>query len=476
MKHPLLFEINGRIWLTSLRKKYKNEIDLCSVPEMELKQLCDLKPDYLWLMGVWQTGKKSIAMSRNHPDLQNEYRSALPDLTKTDITGSPYAIAGYKPARLFGSLSALKRFRNRLNNNGIKLVLDFIPNHTGLDHCWVHSHPEYYMQDSETGNYDKDIFNNTGIKIAHGKDPYFPEWSDTLQLDYSNADLQQKQIKTLFQLAQVCDGVRCDMAMLVTREVFYKTWQRNLDEEFWPAAISRVKEKFPDFQFLAEVYWDKEWDLQQMGFDFTYDKRLYDRLLSGQVSEILCHLRADIGFQNKSIRFTENHDQARAVVEFGREKSLAAATVVHTLPGMRFLHQGQIEGFRTKIPVQLNRMPNEVEDKEIKRYYEYLLHITSYDLFKKGQWNLEQCEDKRLLYWTWRLCASHRMVVVNYSDQIVETTIPLPTGYSLTSDIEFEDKLTGSVYQYRKDHLSAYGVFIKLVPFQSHIFSLKSIS
>jgi glycosidase len=431
--------------------------------------------DYLWIMGLWQTGKKSIEVSRNYQPLQNEYRTALPDLKESDIAGSPYAIAGYQPAKIFGPIRSLHNFRRRLNKAGIKLILDFIPNHTGLDHSWLHSNPGYYMHNSDTGMYYQEYFEMTGLNIAHGKDPYFPPWTDTLQLDYTNSELRQKQIDTLLRLAEVCDGVRCDMAMLVTNEVFYKTWNRKPDNEFWPDAISSIKTEYPDFLFLAEVYWEMEWQLQQMGFDFTYDKRLYDRLHSANAREISAHLQADVNFQNKSIRFIENHDEPRAVSQFGPEKSLAAATVIYTIPGMRFLHHGQTQGYRIKIPVQLNHMPQEIENKKIYTYYKLLLNITSKEVFKKGQWQLESCDDHRLLYWTWRLDKTCMIVVINYSDQTVETNIPLPVDYPIYSDIEFKDNLTARSYLYHKVHLRTHGLYIKLAPYQSHILHLKSL-
>ena len=84
-------------------------------------------------------------------------------------------------------------------------------------------------------------------------------------------------IGELLKIASQCDGVRCDMAMLVLPDVFERTWGRRAPL-FWPTATQRVRERVPGFIFMAEVYWDLEWTLQQQGFDYAYDKRLYDRL------------------------------------------------------------------------------------------------------------------------------------------------------------------------------------------------------
>lgn len=77
----------------------------------------------------------------------------------------------------------------------------------------------------------------------------------------------------LLRIAAQCDGVRCDMAMLLLPEVFARTWHREM-APFWSAVIPRVRERVPGFTFMAEVYWDLEWTMQQQGFDYAYDKRL----------------------------------------------------------------------------------------------------------------------------------------------------------------------------------------------------------
>lgn len=82
------------------------------------------------------------------------------------------------------------------------------------------------------------------------------------------------------------------MAMLIIPEIFKNTWNENIYSElndnygqsFWINAIRKVNNQYPGFIFIAEVYWDKEWELQQQGFDYTYDKRLYDRLKNHEIS------------------------------------------------------------------------------------------------------------------------------------------------------------------------------------------------
>src|SRR5262249_35078435 len=155
------------------------------------------------------------------------------------------------------------------------------------------------------------------------------------------------------RVTELCDGVRCDMAMLLLPDVFQRTWgNRSLppggvapvDTPFWPEAIMAVRQRQPRCVFLAEVYWDLEWTLQQQGFDYTYDKRLYDRLHVRDAEGVRGHLWADLEFQRKSTRFLENHDEPRAAGAFPPQVHRAAATVAFLVPGMRFFHEGQLEG------------------------------------------------------------------------------------------------------------------------------------
>ena len=139
------------------------------------------------------------------------------------------------------------------------------------------------------------------------------------------------------------------MAMLVLPDVFQRTWGIST-EPFWARATSAVRAQVPDFVFMAEVYWDLEWALQHAGFDFTYDKRLYDRLEHGPARAVREHLYAGLDFQDHLARFLENHDEPRAAATFPPGKHQAAAVITFLAPGLRFFHQGQREGKRDTHP------------------------------------------------------------------------------------------------------------------------------
>jgi len=155
-------------------------------------------------------------------------------------------------------------------------------------------------------------------------------------------------IETVSSIASQCDGLRCDMAMLLLNQIFERTWGSRAGQrpstEYWGDVVPAIKKEHPDFRFIAEAYWDLEWELQQRGFDFCYDKRLYDRLEHENAESVRLHLCADLGYQEKLLRFLENHDEPRAAAAFPAAKEKAAAVTVSTLPGARLFHEGQFEG------------------------------------------------------------------------------------------------------------------------------------
>ena len=206
--------------------------------------------------------------------------------------------------------------------------------------------------------------------IARGRDPYFPPWPDVAQLNAFAPALRRAAIETLVDIGSLADGVRCDMAMLMLNDVFGRTWGERAgpmpDTEYWTDVISAVRAVHPDMLFVAEAYWDLEWQLQQLGFDYCYDKRLYDRLLHEPPAGVRGHLDADIDYQQHLLRFTENHDEPRAAGELAPAALRAAAVTVATLPGATLWHEGQFDGWRVHVPVLLGRRPPEADDADLR--------------------------------------------------------------------------------------------------------------
>ena len=315
--YPALYQVNTRVWLQQISRQLNRPATLDDIPDRAIDAWADLGFDWLYFLGVWQTGTAGQMVSRSNPEWLTEYQRLLPDLDNEDICGSCFAVTGYQVSPLMGGKEAMLRLRDRLHQRGLKLMVDFVPNHTAPDHPWIETHPEFYVPGTieqlrqEPDNY-RLVSLSTGDRVfAYGRDPYFAGWCDTLQLNYGNTDLQAAMIDELMNVAALSDGVRCDMAMLILPEIFQRTWGIPI-EAFWNKAIEKVRFQHPDFLLMAEVYWDLEWTLQQQGFDYTYDKRLYDRLREQQARPVREHFWADQDYQRKSARFLENHDELRA--------------------------------------------------------------------------------------------------------------------------------------------------------------------
>jgi glycosidase len=395
-RYPSLYQINTRVWLTELAQTLGRAATLDDIPDSELDRLAEVGFDWIWFLSVWQTGRAGQQISRSNAEWLNEFKETLPDLREDDITGSGFAIAGYTVHPALGGDAALARLRRRLKDRGLRLMLDFVPNHTALDHPWVEQHPEYYVAGTEEDltqapqNYTRLKTRNGSTVFAYGRDPYFAGWPDTLQLNYGNRATQEAIIAELLKIAEQSDGVRCDMAMLVLPEVFERTWGMRC-EPFWPRAIHQVREQASNFCFMAEVYWDLEWTLQQQGFDYTYDKRLYDRLRDRHTAPVREHFWAGLDYQDKLARFLENHDEPRAAAAFPGGVHESAAVITYLSPALRFFHQGQFEGRTKRISPHLTRAPAEPVDQKLKSFYDRLLTVGQQSVVREGRWQLLEC-------------------------------------------------------------------------------------
>ena len=382
--NPSIYEINTRVWIKQFNTNEK-QATLDDVPTTYWDNLKEKGIDYVWLMGVWKINETAIEKYCFEEGLVKSYSKALRDWKKEDVIGSPYSIDIYDVNPNLGSLKSIYRIRRELNKRDMKMILDFVPNHFSAESSLINKQPDLFLKvNKEKFEEDNHTYFQPGEGaenyFAHGRDPFFPAWQDTIQVNYFNVHAREFMIKVLINLTKFCDGVRCDMAMLSLNNVFRNTWgnvaNQNssgiIKDEFWKTAIEIVKNVCPYFIFIAEAYWSLEWELQQQGFDFTYDKKFTDRLKSGFVPEIHDHLEATDEYQSKSIRFIENHDETRAAVKFGVDKSLAAAVIISTVKGMRFYHDGQFEGKKTKLPVQLGREPNEKVNGYVQSFYKKL--------------------------------------------------------------------------------------------------------
>jgi hypothetical protein len=495
-RYPSLYEINTRVWLRGLSGKLGRAAILDDVPDAILDSIAHLGFDWLWLMGVWQIGPAGRQVSLAQPEWRKEYEKVLPDVAPDDIGGSPYAVQAYTADVSLGGDAALARFRQRLQQRGMRLMLDFVPNHTALDHAWVKEHPEYYVQGSEDDlqrepkNYCRLQTHHGTVIFAYGRDPYLPGWPDTLQLNYRHMELREARKEELTAIADRCDGLRCDMAMLLLPEVFQRTWgekakprdgSQAVDEPFWPEGIALVHKHHPDFLFLAEVYWDLEWTLQQEGFNYTYDKRLYDRLKVKDAGAVRGHLHAEMAFQEHCARFPENHDEERAAAVFPAEVHQAAAVLTYLSPGMRFFHGGQLEGWKAKVPVHLTRRPAEAADPVLAGFYRKLLDCLRQPAVRNGCWRLLDCRTVWPGNPTWLFFIAflwegperqRLLVVVNYGPAKGQCFVQLPLDDLKGRQFLLRDLLSPARYDRSGDEIAERGLFVEQPGWGFNVFQL----
>jgi hypothetical protein len=484
--HPSLHQINTRVWLTRLSESLGRPATLDDVPDAELDHLAELGFDWLWFLSVWQTGAVAQRVSRSHPGWRKEFEETLPDLREEDIAGSGFAIQSYHVHRDLGGAAALARLRRRMRERGLRLMLDFVPNHMAPDHPWVDEHPDYFVRGSESDlarapqNYCRVQAKGGPRILAYGRDPFFDGWPDTLQLDYGNPDLQRAMIGELDRIAEQCDGVRCDMAMLVLPDVFQRTWGIRADL-FWPKAIASVRQRHPQFLFMAEVYWDLEWTMQQQGFDYTYDKRLYDRLREGRARQVREHLLAGLDYQGKLARFLENHDEPRAAATFPPDVHEAAAVITFLSPGMRFFHQGQFEGRRKRISPHLVRGPEEPVDPRLEKLYERLLAVLRQPVMRSGRWQPLECipawegnwTSDCFIAWSWQAeDGQRRIVAVNYAGNQSQCYVRIPFPDLGGRTVQLADLMGSARYERDGTDIASRGLYLDLPAWGYHVFEL----
>lgn len=309
-KNAVIYEVNTR--------QFSDDGKFKSV-DAQLDRLKDLGVDILWFMPI-------------HPISKKNRKGEL---------GSYYAVKDYKGVNPeFGSLKDFQKLVNNAHARGMKVILDWVPNHTGCDNAWVKSHPEYYAR------------NDKGEMFG----PF--DWTDTYKLDYSNPATREAMIDAMAYWLSVVgvDGFRCDVAMQVP-------------VDFWNEARRRLQAIKPDLFMLAEA---SQPDLEEHAFDMAYNwpmKDLFNAIAytSGQytytpkegephkfpnhtaadIATLVQQQQADYPYGAYMMNMITNHDlNSWEGTEFERYGDFVPAMAVlsYTLPGMPLIYTGQEVG------------------------------------------------------------------------------------------------------------------------------------
>ena len=492
-ERPVIYEVNTAVWLGDLSRAAGEPVTLATVPDQAWDDVTPAGVNAVWLMGVWERSPAGLELAKNNPGLLESFHEAVPDLQEEDIIGSPYCVHDYTADQRFGGRSGLATARAALADRGARLILDYVPNHVAPDHPWVTAHPEYFIEgDNDDMKADPGGWLSVGGHVlAHGRDPYFPPWPDVVQLNAFSPALRAATAQTLKDIADQCDGIRCDMAMLMTNDVFARTWGdragQRPDQEFWPEVIGELRTQHPETVLIAEAYWDMEWTLQQQGFAFCYDKRLYDRVLEENPQDTRGHLLADLGYQSQLVRFLENHDEPRIADKLPALLQRAAAVAIATLPGATMWHQGQFEGRRVRPPVFLQRSADESADDELAAWYrdmvaevdDHQVRTGSWQLLEVGGWpDNQSC--RNLIAWSWTPPAGNgadgirrHVVVVNLSEESAQAEIRMPWQDLSGRRWRLRDVLTGEDFTRDGAQLADSGLFVSMEPGQSYVLSVR---
>lgn len=272
----------------------------------QLPRLKELGVDIVWLMPIYEIGQKG----------------------RKGTLGSYYAIKDYKtPNPEFGTLDDFDAFVAEAHRLGLRVILDWVANHTSPDAAWVTDKPaDWYYRDS---------LGNTIVEY---------DWTDIAKLNYGNADMRSAMQDAMrFWLDRGVDGFRCDMASLVP-------------QDFWTETISALRSEYrQELYFLAEG--EETW-LHDAGFDASYSWRLHHLLndiAQGKagVKELKQYIAEDAELFPKDafrLMFTSNHDEnSWAGTEFERMGPAAPlmAMLTYTLPQSQpLIYTGQEIGFR----------------------------------------------------------------------------------------------------------------------------------
>ena len=475
--HPILYEISTRPWLYELSQKYGRSITkLKDIPLGEFDNLKKNGIEIVWMMGVWKLGTYGLEFDR-----KQDYSGVLPGWTKDDVIGSPYAIAEYECNPDIGTNEDLVWLRKQINNRGMKLMLDFVPNHSAVDAPTASSNPKLYMR-APPGKTDANRYTDSGL--AYGKDPYFDPWRDVIQWNYWEAETIQFMKQNLLTVLKYADGARCDMAHLILNDVFSKTWDEELSawhysrpsQEFWQIAISEAKSTYKNAILLAEVYEDWQIEkLHQLGFDYCYDKALLDKLEGSafNVNDYI-HYKGEYFFGHVA-HFVENHDENRVVynMQGNREKAKAAGTIAATLGGMIFFNHGQWSGLKNKLDVHLRRGASESADSGTEKYYQKLMKVIVDPAFKGPNyyfvWNMSGDRASDFIAYIREAGDSHYLVVVNYNINYGCAEVPI---YNIqgTGMTKVKEMISGIEYSRNADTMRNIGLTVCLDAYQAQIF------
>jgi len=489
MSPPRIYQVSVRHLLCGENPE-RGPITLGAIDDAWLAGIRESGFDWLYLYGVWDTGQAGPRISRDHPSFWRDPLQHLPKGSLADVCGSPFAIRSYQVDPRVGTEIDLDHLRDRCHRAGLFLMLDFVVNHTAMDHPWMIHRPEWYIQpkgdsaDLHPGWFFPIASDNGPRQIAFGKDPYFPPWVDTAQLNLLHPGLIEAQTDALLAAGSRCDGLRCDMAMLALGDVFRSTWgeladpadgSSAADTAFWESAVPRLKARHPECVLCAEAYWDLEARLLQIGFDLAYDKPMLDHLKFGDGRAVRGHLAKTQANAGKLVRFTENHDEKRMAATFAPGRLEAAYLLTWLHGGPVLVHDGQQEGRKLDAGIHLARRAPEAPDAGISALTEKWLAVRrefpgrEQTPLTTRPVSMDNSTHEQMVAWGEESLRRRLIVCVNFAPHPSQARLIPPADWVSYHGWNLTDLVNSRQYFARSDDLVANGLFVDLPAWGFHL-------
>ena len=299
--------------------------------EKRLPKLKELGVDILWFMPIQPIGKK------NRKAVGETFVQDLPNPDYDKYWGSPYSIADYTATNpRYGTVEDFKRIITTCHDMGIKVMLDWVGNHTSWDNQWIIDHPEWYTHDS-TGKITDPI----------GEDGKSWGWTDVADLNYDNQEMRAEMIKSMRFWVEECDldGFRCDVAMEVPTD-------------FWNQARTALDDVKPMFMLAeSETHQPDQFD---SAFDAYYGwemHHVFNKLYSGEVTadEVQKVMNAKDSVNGTDVfpmNMITNHDENSwngTIDERLGESWKTMAVLSYALRGMPLIYSGQEAGLNHRL-------------------------------------------------------------------------------------------------------------------------------
>lgn len=396
-----LYQVDARVWLREESARERRPVRLDTIASATLDTIAGQGFGWLWLRGVWDTGRAARDVASRRAPWLEEHAAALPGLDLHDIDGSPFSVRSYRVRTDLGGDDALEALRDDLARRGLRLLLDVVASHAALDHPWTRERPEFFI-----GGGEEDLRREPGrwhrapggAVVAHPEDSTGAPAPDAAALNYRHEGLRRAMLQEIERVASAADGVCAVGAALALPGRAESVWgERSAPRDgshpaegsFWLEALPRVRASCPELVLIAESPGDSRSALEDAGFDWVEDETLLNLLLSAEAGAVRAHLQGPAGRGGaKGLHFLEAHGRQRAAGIFPPYLQPAASVVAFLSAPRALIHHGQLEGRRVRHHVHLTRRVEEAPDRDLDAFHQRLVEVLARSEVGRSPWRM----------------------------------------------------------------------------------------